>query len=92
MGVPASALRVSGEVRTYELTAASGNVASRGVCPRCGSPIFFTTSGLPDVIFLAAGSLDNPALFEPSVVVFAASAQPWDIMDSALQRFPRMPE
>lgn len=51
----------------------------------------FRTSGLPDVSFLTAGSLDDPAMFSPGIVVFAESAQPWDMLDPQLRRFPRMP-
>lgn len=61
-GMPAGALKLSGELRAYETTADSGRVATRAFCPNCGSPILFRTSALPDVVFLTAGSLDDPAL------------------------------
>jgi hypothetical protein len=92
LGVPAAALRIEGQLRTYEKSADSGRTAARSFCPTCGSPIMFQTSGLPDVIFLTAGSLDDPAAFGPSMVVFTESAQPWDMLDPELRRFPRMPE
>lgn len=69
----------------------SGNVSSRGFCPTWGSPIVFKTSGLADFVFLTAGSLDDPSLFEPGMVVFPDSAQGWDHIDPSLRRFPRMP-
>ncbi len=91
-GVPAGALKLAGELRAYETTAETGRVATRAFCPNCGSPILFRTSALPDVLFLTAGSLDDPALFKPGMVVFTASAPPWDTVDPGLQAFPRMPE
>jgi hypothetical protein len=90
--VPAGALSVSGELRHYDTTAESGNVSTRGFCPICGSPILFKTSGFADLIFLTAGSLDDPNLFEPGMVVFTDSAQSWDHIDPALRRSPRMPK
>jgi hypothetical protein len=92
LGVPAGALGVSGELRHYDTTAESGNVSTRGFCPICGSPMLFKTSGFADLIFLTAGSLDDHSLFEPGMVVFTDSAQSWDHIDPALQRFPRMPK
>jgi hypothetical protein len=44
-------------------------------------------SGFADVVFLTAGSLDDPSLFMPGMVVVTDSAR----IDSALRRFPRMP-
>jgi hypothetical protein len=70
----------------------SGNVSSRGFCPTWGSPIVFKTSGLADFVFLTAGSLDDPSLFEPDMVVFTDSAQGWDHIDPSLRRFPRIPK
>lgn len=92
LGVPADALSISGEIRHYDTTAESGSIATRGFCPICGSPILFKTNAVTGSIFLTAGSLDDPSLFEPSVVVFTASAQSWDHIDPALQRFPRSPQ
>ena len=92
LGVPADALSISGALRHYDTTAESGNVSTRGFCPICGSPILFKTSGVAGLTFLTAGSLDGPSLFEPGMVVFTDSAQPWDHIDPALQRFPRMPQ
>ena len=60
--------------------------------PICSSPILLKTGGVAGLTFLTGGGLDDPSLFEPGMVVFTASAQPWDHIDPALQRFPRMPQ
>jgi hypothetical protein len=90
--VPDGTLKVADQLRTDEKAADSGCTTTRGFCPTYGSPILFETSGLPDVSFLTAGSLDHPARFSPRIVVFTESAQPWDMLDAELRRFPRMPE
>ena len=35
--MPASALKISGDVKYYEIKADSGNAFSRGFCPECGT-------------------------------------------------------
>jgi hypothetical protein len=38
-----------------------------------------------------AGSLDDPELFRPGMIVYAEAAASWDHMDPALPSSPRMP-
>ena len=40
---------------------------------------------------ITAGSLDDPSLYKPTLDIFTASAQPWDHMNPALAKFPKMP-
>jgi len=44
------------------------------------------SAGLPDMLFFHAASLDDPSSFAASMVVWSGSAQPWDLVDSALER------
>ena len=92
VGVPATALRVSGEPRFYESKADSGNTISRGFCTTCGAPVLSRNSGMTEMVFLRAGSLDDPCLFKPTMVVFTESGHDWDTLDPSLPRFERMPE
>jgi hypothetical protein len=89
LGVPTGELRISGELRHYDTTAESGNISTRSFCAICGSPVLFKTSGFEGVIGITAGSLDDPSLFKPGMVVFTDSAPSWDHIDPALRRFPR---
>lgn len=92
LAVPAPALKITGEVIFYESRADSGNTFSRGFCPNCGGRIFGKTSGMPQLIFITAGSLDDPSQFKPTMDIFTASAQPWDHMNPNLGKFPRQPQ
>jgi hypothetical protein len=38
-----------------------------------------------------AVSLDNPDWYQPAMDIYTASAQPWDYMSPALDKFPKMP-
>ncbi len=91
IGLPAVALKISGNIKYHDVKADSGNTLSRGFCPECGARLFSTTSGIPDLAMITAGSLDDPGQYKPTMDIFTASAQPWDYMNPALPKFPKMP-
>jgi hypothetical protein len=90
-GVSKSGLKITGPVKYHEVVAGSGQQISRGFCPTCGAPLVSFPSSSPDLATIAAGSLDDPSSYKPQMDIFAASAQPWDVMDPALPKFPKMP-
>lgn len=69
-----------GEPRYHVITAASGNIARRGFCDKCGSPLFAASSARPDVMGIRAASLDDPGWFRAQREYWTHSAQPWDIL------------
>lgn len=91
IAVPAAALKVSGNVKFYDSKADNGNTVSRGFCTNCGGRVTSKSSGVPDLAIILAGTLDDPSLFKPQMDVYTSSAQPWDHMDAALPKFPKMP-
>lgn len=91
IGAPRSAVEVTGDVTTYDRPADSGNMVSRSFCPKCGSALFSTNSGNPDLMFVRASSLDDPEVFKPQMSVYASRAPSWEHMDPGLPAFPEMP-
>ncbi len=91
MAFPEAALKLTGEPKFHDVIAASGGIASRGFCPVCGSFVIAKSSGMPGLVTISAGSLDDPGKFQPQIVVFASSGQTWDHVDVSLPRFPQMP-
>jgi len=91
MAVPATAFTLSGEAKIYEKPADSGNIVGRAFCPTCGSAVYSLNSGAADLVFLRASSLDDPEVFKPQLVVYAAKAASWDLMDPSLPTFDTMP-
>jgi hypothetical protein len=89
--VPKAAVTLTGAPTFYETVGDSGEKVDRGFCPRCGSPVIGRYTAFPDSIGLAAGCLDDPARFQPSVVLYSDSAQAWDVMDPSLRAFKKMP-
>jgi hypothetical protein len=90
--VPRAAMTITGDLRLHERAADSGNRVRRGFCPNCGASVYGESSGWPDVLTLLAGSLDDPELFRPGMIVYADAAPSWDRMDPALPSYARMPE
>ena len=92
LAVPKAAFTVTGPMTFYDRPADSGNMVSRGFCPTCGSPVYSTSSGMPDLVFPRASSLDDPEVVKPQMVVYASRALSWDIVDPSLPAFAEMPE
>lgn len=91
IGLPAPALKINGAVKYHDIKADSGNTLTRGFCQECGARLFGKTSAMPELVMITAGSLDDPSQYRPSMDIFTDSAQPWDHMDPALAKFPKMP-
>lgn len=93
---PDEAAQFEGEIATFVKTADSGNLSSRGFCPKCATILYTRTVG-PDnepvgaPIRIRSGTLDNPDLMAPQAIVFAASAPKWAVLDPKLPQFPKAP-
>ncbi len=90
MLVPASGFTITaGEPKYNTVQADSGGDISRGFCGNCGSPVCVKYTSMPKLIGIAAGTLDDPSQYTPTMDIFTSMAQPWDFMDPALPKFPR---
>ncbi len=87
--VRAADLRIlSGQVKGYTAIADSGRKIPRQFCPECGSPLFTRAEKCPDLVFLKAGSLDEPQRVKPSCQTWTRRAVPWAYIDESLPSFP----
>jgi hypothetical protein len=91
IGVPRNALKITGEVKYYESKADSGQTAKRGFCGNCGSRLLSLPPFAPDLMVIMAATLDDPSSFKPAMDIYTSSAQPWDHLNPALPKFPKMP-
>jgi hypothetical protein len=87
MGFPSSAVRFHGRTLTFTSKAASGGNATRNSCPICGGLVFGGEVGRSKSFTLYAGSLDDPALFRPTVAIFVRGRPDWAVMPPDLQTF-----
>jgi len=90
--VPEDSLTVTGERTRFSTEADSGSTTTLQFCPTCGAPVLSGSTGMPGLVIVYAGSLDDPSIFQPGMDIYTDSAQPWDHMDPDLPKFPGMPE
>ena len=84
-------VRITGTASEWSLAGDSGTQKTHAFCPVCGTPVFLTFAAMPDIIAVHAASLDDPDLFRPKVVTYAARAPAWDVAGPGLPRFEGMP-
>jgi len=88
---PTAGLSVKGETRDYASVADSGNRMHRRFCPICGTHLFSEAESRPHLVFVRAGSLDNPEIARPEAVIWTASAPSWACIDERLSRWEGQP-
>lgn len=68
------------------------NAVTREFCPRCGTQLLTRVPGLPGVVLLKIGTLDQPADFGmPEVAIFTVDKQVFHLLPPDLPAFERMP-
>jgi hypothetical protein len=87
----ADAVAMTGEPQTWRVAGDSGNDKIYAFCPTCGTPIHVTFDAMPEVTAVHAGSLDDPARFDPSLVTYGSRGLDWDRHDPDLTVFEKMP-
>jgi len=60
---PTEAIKVQGELKTYQDTGDSGQPVFRRFCAKCGSGVIADVNVLPSITLVLAGTLDDPAAF-----------------------------
>jgi hypothetical protein len=82
---------LDGRATHWDLKGDSGNVKTRAFCPTCGSPVYLTFAAMPDLFTVHAASLDDPARYQPQMVLYGVRGHAWDKVDPAVPTFDRMP-
>jgi hypothetical protein len=78
LAVPCSAFQLlHGDLGAFIVKANSGRNVTREFCKTCGAPLFTKADAVPHVIFIKAGSLDDPSWLRPSLNCWTSKAQPW---------------
>jgi hypothetical protein len=88
---PSAELQVRGELRDFPLTADSGNLMHRRFCPTCGTHLFSAAEARPHLVFVRAGTLDDPELARPAMTIWTAAAPSWACISPELPRVPGQP-
>lgn len=91
MGLPETAVTVTGDLTFFDKAADSGNVVSRGFCPTCGSAVYSTNSAMPGMIFIRGSSCDEVEKIRPRMTVYASRAPSWAPINRDNPIFDEMP-
>jgi hypothetical protein len=84
-------MAITGRASHWEVAGDSGNLKVHAFCPVCGTPVYLRFAAMPELIAVAAGSLDEPGRFMPRVLTYSVRGLGCDGIDPALQAFERMP-
>ena len=92
MGFSSADLTFSGASHEVRSTALGGGEAVRNFCPSCCGLVFGGRVGIDDQHTIYAGSLDEPALFEPQLAIFTREKPAWVRLPPEIRCFDLMPE
>ncbi len=88
---PSTAISIRGVLADYRSVADSGAVMHRRFCPACGTHLFSEAESRPHLIFVRAGTLDDPEVAKPAMTIWTSQAPSWACFDSALPTVPQQP-
>ncbi len=91
IGLPKSALTVTGTLKGFTKPGDSGKPIERLFCPECGASVMDEAEAVPGVVMIGAGTLDDQTWVKPRSQIYCASAQPWVQLGGAMKSFERMP-
>ena len=93
VAMPADEVTIRGDtLRTFqESNETGGPPFYRSFCANCGSPISGRGDAYPGVLFLKAGTFDDPSWLKPSAHMWCAEKQPWVDIDDDVQKFDESP-
>ena len=91
MGFDAADLHFTGTPRQYLSKTARDTDAVRNFCPCCGGLVFGGIIGSDTSHTIYAGSLDDPAHFQPSIGIFGRDRPDWVPAPAGITLFETMP-
>lgn len=84
-------LQVTGQPKSYAVTASSGGLATRDFCGHCGTPLFTHNEKNAGFTSIRFPTLDDAADFRPQIDIWTTSAASWVCLDEAIPHFPQSP-
>jgi hypothetical protein len=84
---PTEAVTIAGDLADFQSIADSGSKMHRRFCRVCGTQLFSEAESRPHLIFVRAGTLDDPEVAVPAATIWTAQAPTWACIDPHLQTF-----
>ena len=76
-GVAEGAFSLIGATTTFLDQGDSGSTVERIFCPSCGSPLVSKIGAMPGMVFVKAGTLDDPTALVPAFEVYCDRRWPF---------------
>lgn len=86
-----STFSVEGTPLDYRSVADSGNIMHRRFCGTCGTQLFSEAEVRPHLIFVRAGTLDDPEIAKPAMSIWTSQAPSWACIDTQIPRVEKQP-
>jgi hypothetical protein len=91
MGFASTAVRFSGATRQFRSKSCRATDTVRNFCLDCGGLVFGGEVGKDASHTTYAGSLDDPALFHPTIAIFVRYRPAWVVISPDLTPFDTLP-
>jgi hypothetical protein len=88
---PTAAISIEGDLTDFQSVADSGNKMHRRFCRVCGTQLFSEAEARPHLIFVRAGTLDDPEVARPAATIWTDRAPTWACMDDRLPKVTGQP-
>lgn len=88
---PRSAVTTLGVLNDYRSVADSGTVMHRRFCTVCGTPVSSEAESRPHLIFVRAGTLDDPEIAKPATTIWTSRAPSWACIDAGIPHIAGQP-
>lgn len=86
--VPANAVQITGETKSFARPADSGATFTRHFCPECGTTLYAESSRAPAFRILLAGLFAGENdWYAPNQLIFSRHHPEWDLVDSAFPHY-----
>lgn len=80
---------LTGELGSHSHPAESGMILTRYFCAACGSPIYGGSPRHPDIVYVRAGTFDDPDVVRPALEAWCSSKVSWAQIPASLQTFAK---
>ena len=86
--IPADSIAAEGEIEHYRFQRADGSQGHHRLCAVCHTRLWSTSSGIPALALLRAGTLDRSNELVPSAHIWTKRKQPWVVLGGAVPQWP----
>lgn len=81
--------QLTGKLGSYAHPAESGTMLTRYFCFACGSPVYGGSPRHPDVVYVRAGTFDDPDVIRPNRQSWTRSRVDWAVISDTIPAFSK---